>query len=115
MPKFDVHIYPIFRTKVRLEAESPDHAERMATGMIFDNFARLGHGFSVGRHEFEFADDTDIALVDLLDDAGGVQESVPVGDKSCLNSSELATVLAALPPLAANRGWQARGRGLPAL
>ena len=73
MPRYDVHIYPIFTALVQdIEADSPEEACKKADLAV--NFATFD------QPGFEYADDIDGFLVDVVGDADHLNSTSHDGD-----------------------------------
>lgn len=65
---FDVHVYPVVRAKVRVDADvSPEMAVEDAENQIAVKLTQAGP-FMVGGFEFEYAEQFSGALVDVIED-----------------------------------------------
>ena len=77
--KFDVHVYPVYRAKLRIEADDPERGYAKAEATILETFVQFGHRHSTGDLELEFAEKIDGGLVNVLDVDGNQLTEFVIG------------------------------------
>ena len=77
---FDVHCYPVMRTKVRImdvDDTTPGLAAEDVEKQISERLCQIGL-FTVGGYEFEYAEQFSGALVDVIEDGERVGDGIGI-------------------------------------